>query len=104
MGRPIGSRNKLNATDEIKKALSRGTGLLELKSYLWDMMNNKDVSELQKAKFTQMYLDIMKYIHTENLKIESESQSTKSSASTESEEKPSVEQSGNISKISFGKK
>lgn len=69
-GRPKGSRNKLNAQDEIKKALNNGTGLVELKRFLWDMLTNESVSDTQKAKFLDKYWELMKFIHSENLKME----------------------------------
>lgn len=108
-GRPKGARNKLNATDEIKKALNRGQGLVELKQYLWDMMNDPNVSELQKSKFTQMYLDILKYVHTESLKIEHPKES--GSKDTSEKEISKGENTGNVpssseqkvARIKFGK-
>lgn len=109
-GRPKGARNKLNATDEIKKALNRGQGLVELKQYLWDMMNDPKVSELQKSKFTQMYLDIMKYVHTENLKIEhpkeggsKEDNSKKEISKGENTENVPSSSEQKVARISFGK-
>lgn len=71
-GRPRGARNKVSALDEIQKALSRGTGLLELKTFLWDAINDPSFSpeSPQKAKYLAMYFELMKYIHTENLKLE----------------------------------
>jgi len=108
-GRPKGARNKLNATDEIKKALNRGQGLVELKQYLWDMMNDPKVSELQKSKFTQMYLDIMKYVHTENLKIEhpkdigDKEDSSKEISKGQNTENTPTSSEGKVSRITFGK-
>ena len=111
MARPKGSRNKLNASDEIKKALNRGTGLVELKQFLWDMMQDPKVSEMQKAKFTQMYLDVMKYIHTENLKIENPKEEGNSKESKESKEIHKGENTDNtpaksdkVARLSFGSK
>ena len=61
-GRPLGSRNKLSASDEIKKALSQGKGLIEFKEFLWAQLMDDKVTELQKAKFSTMYADIIKFI------------------------------------------
>lgn len=107
-GRPRGSRNKLNASDEIKKALNRGTGLVELKQFLWDMMQDPKVSEMQKAKFTQMYLDVMKYIHTENLKIENPKEDGNSKESKEIHKGENTDntpaKSDKVARLSFGSK
>lgn len=108
MARPKGSRNKTDAQSEIKKALSNGVGLIELKKFLWDRMTDEKVSDQQKAKFTQMYFDLMKYIHTENLKLESSSNETPESKGPKEIQKgenteKSVSPSEGVVQMTFGK-
>lgn len=70
-GRPKGSRNKTKASSEIKQALSKGKGLLEFKQFLEDKMADEKISDVQMNKYLDKYWDLLKYIHTENLKLES---------------------------------
>lgn len=70
MARPRGSRNKTKASSEIQKALSKGKGLLEFKQFLEDKMDNSNISDVQMNKYIDKYWDLLKYIHTENLKLE----------------------------------
>lgn len=70
-GRPRGSRNKTKASSEIKQALSKGKGLLEFKQFLEDKMADEKISDVQMNKYLDKYWDLLKYIHTENLKLES---------------------------------
>lgn len=111
-GRPRGSRNKVSALDEIQKALSKGTGLLELKTFLWDAINDPSFSpeSPQKAKYLAMYFELMKYIHTENLKLELDTSKKEDSLEKEiskgentSKETPKSDVS-NVAQLSFGRK
>ena len=110
-GRPKGSRNKLNAEDEIKKALNRGAGLVELKQFLWDRMIDEGVSDNQKNKFLDKYWELIKFVHSANLKLEtSDSKPSQEKEQKEiqkgeytSENKPNNE-STNVARISFSKK
>lgn len=70
MARPRGSRNKTKASSEIKQALSKGKGLLEFKKFLEDKMSDENISDVQMNKYLDKYWDLLKYIHTENLKLE----------------------------------
>ncbi len=71
MARPRGSRNKTKASSEIQKALSKGKGLLEFKQFLETKMEDDKISDVQMNKYIDKYWDLLKYIHTENLKLES---------------------------------
>lgn len=71
-GRPLGSRNKTKASSEIKQALSKGKGLLEFKKFLEDKMADEKISDVQMNKYLDKYWDLLKYIHTENLKLEAD--------------------------------
>lgn len=75
-GRPKGSRNKTKASSEIQKALSKGKGLLEFKQFLEGKMADPKISDVQMNKYLDKYWDLLKYIHTENLKLEAEPKHT----------------------------
>lgn len=106
-GRPRGARNKLNAQDEIKKALNRGTGLVELKQFLWDMMQDEKVTDTQKCKVIDKYWELIKFIHQENLKIEEQplpkKEESKDIQKGEHTEQPKQESAG-VVQMKFGKK
>lgn len=70
-GRPLGSRNKTKASAEIKKALSKGKGLLEFKKFLEDKMADEKISDVQMNKYLDKYWDLLKFVHVEFLKLES---------------------------------
>lgn len=69
-GRPRGSRNKKNAVDEIQKALSTGSGIVEFKNFLWSQIQDKDVTDLQKTKYTAEYHKLMVWIHEKGIVLE----------------------------------
>lgn len=111
MARPKGSRNKTKASSEIQKALSKGKGLLEFKEFLETKMEEDKVSDVQMNKYMDKYWDLLKYIHTENLKLENPKESGSSEDKPEREiskgentkNSPSVSDS-KVARLQFGNK
>ena len=107
-GRPRGSRNKTKASTEIKNALSKGKGLLEFKKFLEDKMDDDSISDVQMNKYIDKYWDLLKYIHTENLKIENPKEDGSSKESKEIHEEENTDntpaKSDKVARLSFGSK
>lgn len=111
MARPRGSRNKTKASSEIQKALSKGKGLLEFKQFLEDKMSDEKISDVQMNKYLDKYWDLLKYIHTENLKLEEpkkvipeKEDSKKEISKGENTENSHSTSDTKVARLQFGKK
>lgn len=108
-GRPKGSRNKTKASSEIKQALSKGKGLLEFKTFLENKMADEKISDVQMNKYLDKYWDLLKYIHTENLKLENskdngtdKEDSPKEISRGENTTKTPPKDDGKVARLQFG--
>lgn len=107
-GRPPNSRNKTSATSEIKKALSKGMGLLELKIFLEEQMKLPNISEQQRNKYLDKHWELMKLIIQENLKVESVKEESPLKESKEIHKGENTDntpaKSDKVARLSFGSK
>ena len=110
-GRPSGSRNKTSASNEIKKALSKGMGLLELKLFLEQQIQDPKVTDQQKNKYIDKHWELMKLIIQENLKLETpkevtpkEDNSKKEISKGENTENVPSSSEQKVARIKFGNK
>lgn len=87
VGRPKGARGKKSPLDEITKAHSRGAGLVELKELMWKQLTDEKVTDQQKSKIYPLYLELMKFIHGENMKIAMQGLSNSTSKKKDDDDK-----------------